>query len=391
VNTGIDIGNDVKDAIWKDVSTNIDTIGTDVNVAGVLSSNGKLRIALISTPFFTIPPKGYSGLEMVLWDLAEGLDELGHIVTIFANEGSKATKHGMLVTTGPDISTVNVNWFQEEEKRYFKWKDIITNDRYDIVHDMTWFGFSYFHRMNNLKLKVLHTHHGSFIWDTAPPFPKPNLVAISKWMKSYSETYFKQKGFNVGCEYVYNGVNLDRYSFDPSIVKTNNLLYVGRFSRFKQPDMAVRIAKKANIPLDLIGGSFVDDPSYMNQIESMCDGVNIVIYKDSTHEFKITKMQEAKVIIVPSKMHEPFGLVAVEAMACGTAVICTRDGALPEIVLHGVTGFVCDTEEQMIEAIKNIDQIKPEDCRKRAEEFSRLKMAENYVKLYQKMMKGEDW
>jgi SAM-dependent methyltransferase len=83
VNTGIDIGNDVKDAIWKDVSTNIDTIGmneigsnvtygTDINVARVLSSNGKLRIALISTPFFTIPPKGYSGLEMVLWDLAEG-------------------------------------------------------------------------------------------------------------------------------------------------------------------------------------------------------------------------------------------------------------------------------------------------------------------------------
>jgi glycosyltransferase involved in cell wall biosynthesis len=399
VDTNVDAENGVKDAIWKEipkdnVGTGIGpniTYGTDMNVANIFSGKGKLRVALISTPFFGVPPTKYGGLEQVVWDLAEGLDILGHIVTLFAPEGSKTPKHGVLVTTGPAIDTVNCDWFKEEENRYFKWKDIVTNDRFDIVHDHSWFGFPYFHRMNNLKLRVLHTHHGGYVWDTAPPFPKPNLVAISKWMKLYTEAYFKQKGFNIGCEYVYNGVDLERYSFDPLIKKTDNLLYVGRFSTFKDPLMAMRIALKIGLHIDLIGGSFVEDPNYLSQLEKMCEGKNITIYKDVGHELKIKKMQEAKVLILPSKMNEPFGLVAIETMACGTPVICTRDGALPEIVIDGVTGFVCDTEEQMVEAVNKVSNIKPEDCRKRAEQFSKKIMAENYVKLYQKIMKGEDW
>jgi len=145
------------------------------------------------------------------------------------------------------------------------------------------------------------------------------------------------------------------------------------------------------IPIDLIGGSFVDDPSYMKEIESLCDGKDVAMYKDASHEFKIQKMQEAKAILIPSKMNEPFGLTATEAMACGCPVICLRDGALPELVIDGVTGFICDTEEQMIEAITKIDTISPSECRKRAEQFSKKIMAENYVKLYEKMMNGQDW
>jgi glycosyltransferase involved in cell wall biosynthesis len=388
------------------VDTNINTVnisteneivpsiiyGTDINVADILSNKGKLRIALVSTPFFGVPPKKYGGLEQIVWDLAEGLDELGHIVTLFAPEGSKVPKHGVLVTTGPAIDTVNVDWFREEENRYFKWKEIITNDRYDIIHDHSWFGFPYFQKMNNLKLRVIHTHHGGYIWATAPPFPKPNLVSISKFMKQYTEQYFKQKGFNIQSEYVYNGIDLDRYNINSLIEKkTNNLLYVGRFSAFKDPLMAMRIALKTGFHIDLIGGSFVEDPNYIVQLEKMCEGKDMSIYKDVSHEFKIEKMQLAKAIIVPSKMNEPFGLICIEAMACGTAVICSRDGALPEIVIDGVTGFICDTEEQMIEAVSKVDSIKSSDCRKRAEKFSKSIMAENYVKLYEKMMKGEYW
>jgi glycosyltransferase involved in cell wall biosynthesis/SAM-dependent methyltransferase len=387
----------------NEVGTSIDTArvgdpnityGTDVNVAKRFSNmdNSKLRIALISTPFFTIPPKGYSGLEMVLWDLAEGLDELGHIVTIFANEGSKTPKHGMLVTTGPDISTVNVNWYKEEENRYFKWKDIVTNDRYDVVCGHDWFGFEYFHKMNNLKLKVAHVHHGGYIWDTAPPFPKPNLIAISKFMRDYTINYFRQKGFNVDCQFVWNGINLDRYSFDPLVKKTNRLLYVGRFSRFKQPDMTIRIAKATGFPIDLVGGTFVDDSDYMSQIESMCNGKDIRMLKDVSHETKIELMQKAKAVIIPSKMNEPLNLVSIEAQACGTPVIVTRDGGLPETVNHGITGFICDTEQEIEEAIGKIDTIKSSDCRKWVEEnFSRQRMAREYEKLFYQIVKGEDW
>jgi glycosyltransferase involved in cell wall biosynthesis/SAM-dependent methyltransferase len=367
------------------------TFGSEISFSKLIPEKGKLRIALVSTPFFGVPPQKYGGLEQVVWDLAESLDELGHIITVFAPGGSKIPKHGSLVVTGPALDTVNVNWFKEEENRYFKWKDIITHDLFDIVHDHSWFAFPYYHRMSNLKLRVIHTHHGGYIWNTAPPFPKPNLVSISKFMKQYTEQYFKQKGFNIQSEYVYNGVDLDRYNFDSSIEKTDNLLYVGRFSAFKDPLMAMRIALKANLHIDLIGGTFVEDPNYLSQLELMCQGKDISIHKDVGHEFKIRKMQEAKTILIPSKMNEPFGLVAIEAMACGCPVICLRDGALPEIVIDGVTGFVCDNEEQMIEAVSKVDTINSEDCRKRAEQFSKKLMAENYVKLYQKMMNGQDW
>jgi FkbM family methyltransferase len=362
-----------------------------LSTEGLLPAKNKLRIALISTPFFGVPPQKYGGLEQVVWDLAEGLDELGHIVTIFGPEGSKTPKHGSLVVTGPALDTVNVNWFKEEENRYLKWKDIINHDRFDIIHDHTWFAFPYLHKMNDLKLKVLHTQHGRYQWTTAPPFPKSNLVSISKFMKKYTEQYFQQKGFNVQSEYVYNGIDLNRYNFDPSIKKTNRLLYIGRFSKFKGPHTAIEIAKKVNLPLDLIGGSFVDDPLYMKNIESMCDTSNIVIYKDASHEFKIRKLQEAKALLVPSRFNEPFGLTCIEGMACGTPIITTPDGAIPELVINKETGFICETISDMISAIEDIDTIKPEMCRRRAEEFSRRVMAMRYETLYRRMMNGQDW
>lgn len=221
---------------------------------------------------------------------------------------------------------------------------------------------------------------------------KPNIVAISDFMRQYTIQYFNQRGYDVRCEYVHNGIDLDKYPFDPNIKKTNRLLYVGRFSKFKRPHIAIEVAKRSNLPIDLVGGTFVDDINYLKEIEAMCNGDNIVIYKDVDHNFKIKKMQEAKCLIFPSKMGEPLGLVAQEAMACGTPVIATRDGAISEVVLHNKTGFVCDTEDQMVESIKFIDKINSSDCRKHVEEnFSRQKMAKEYEKLAFKVMRGEDW
>lgn len=165
----------------------------------------------------------------------------------------------------------------------------------------------------------------------------------------------------------------------------------GRFSRFKGAHTAIEVAKRANLPIDLIGSSFVDDPNYITQIESMCDEKNIVIYKDAPQEFKIKKLQEAKALLVPSNFGEPFGLTPVEGMACGCPIISTRDGAIPEIVINNRTGYICDTVEQMVDSIKNIDDINPEDCRKRAMDFSRLKMAQGYEKLFHCMIRGENW
>ena len=364
------------------------------------SSDKKLRIALVSTPFFGVPPQKYGGLEQVVWDLAEALDELGHKVTIFAPEGSQKTKNGFLIETGKSINTVNVDWFGLEKSAYDIYKEIITPDRYDIIHDHTWFAFPYLLKQKYQNLNVIHTNHGGYSWDTAPPFPKPNLVSISNFMKQYTEQYFRQKGFNIQSQYVYNGINLDMYRYNPSImavpeiapVPNNHLLFVGRLSTFKQPHLAIELARKTNHKLDIVGGTFVDSQDYVKQLDKMVENdPNIKIYKDVDHDFKVRRMQEAKALIFPSKMGEPFGLVASEAMACGTPVIAFNDGAISEVVIHGKTGYICQDINEMIDAVNNIHKIKSEDCRKRAEDLSRQVMAKNYEKLYYRIMNKDEW
>lgn len=360
-----------------------------INITKKIKDN-PLRIGIISTQFFIIPPKGYSGLEQIVWDLAEGLDEFGHIVTIFGPEESKPTKHGFVVHTGPSINAVGVNWLEEERKAYDIYKAIITPEKFDVVHGHNWFGFEYLLKMNNPKLKVIHTHHGGFNWESQPPVSKPNLVSISKFMQSYSIQYFKQRGYNVHSEYIYNGIDLNKYPFQSN--KTDSLLFVGRLSTFKQPHVAVEVARKTNHKLDIVGGTFVDSVEYVHQLDKMVENdPNIKIYKDVTHEFKIDKMKNAKALIFPSKMGEPFGLVACESMACGTPVITYNDGAISEVVTHNKTGFICNSIEDMVEAVNNIHTIRPEDCRKRAEELSRQIMAENYIKLYQRILNNNEW
>ena len=136
--------------------------------ANILPAKDKLRIAIISTPFFQVPPLKYGGLEQVVWDLACGLDELGHEVTIFGPEGSMVPKHGHLVVTGYSVLAVNIDWFEEERKRYEVYRQYITPDKFDLVHDHTWFGFPYLLKRKYPQLKVLHTHHGSFVWESPP-------------------------------------------------------------------------------------------------------------------------------------------------------------------------------------------------------------------------------
>lgn len=219
---------------------------------------------------------------------------------------------------------------------------------------------------------------------------KPNLVAISQFMQSYSENYFRQKGYDVKIQFVRNGIDTNKYPFQET--KTDRLLFVGRLSQFKCPHIAIEVARKTDCKLDIVGGTFVDSIEYVAQLDKMAENdPNITIHKDVTHEFKIDKMQNAKCLLFPSKMGEPFGLVAVEAMACGTPVIALNDGAISEIVIHGKTGFICNTVEEMIDSVNKIHTIKPEDCRKRSEEFSRINMAKNYEKLYYKILNGGGW
>ena len=162
----------------------------------------------------------------------------------------------------------------------------------------------------------------------------------------------------------------------------------------KQPNLAIDAAIAANTPIDVIGGSFVDDPTYLENIRKKCEmsGGLATLHLDASHEDKIRMVGKAKACLVPSNFSEPYGLVATEALCCGTPVIATDDGALSEIVLPKV-GIICAGNAAFVDVVQGFegDRFEPKDCRERAEYFSREKMAERYLKLYREVIKGPGW
>jgi len=358
-------------------------------VTGYTSSSsvsGKLKIALISTPFLKSKPDHYGGLETVVADLATGLSELGHDVTLFAAKGSKPLGNYQVYETidpvlnyGTDWS--KVDWFEMERLHYETFKHLLKD--FDIIHGHGWFGFEYLAKRENPSLHVTHTHHGGLSWKTKP-CEKMNLIAISKFM---AETYAKQ--LNTHVHFVYNGIDLNAYPFKKE--KGNRLIYVGRFTSYKQPHIAIEIAKNLNLGLDLVGGAY-EEPYFSQYVKPYCDGKQIVLHTEASHQEKVKLLQNAKALIFPSKMGEPFGLVLVEANACGCPVIGSRDGAIPELLLDGVNGYVCDDVEGMVQAVKQVDLIKPENCRSIVEQnFTKEIMAFRYEKLYRDILSGNDW
>ena len=358
----------------------------------------RLKIALISTPFLTTPPRTYGGLEQIVADLGECLAKKND-VTIFATDGSRV-KGCEVVHCGKATETTQVNWLQAERAMYEVYKNQLKD--FDIVHGHNWFGFEYAVKAENPHLKVCHTHHGRIAlewWEKSKPPFKLNLIAISKWM----QRIYKAQGFD--CQYAYNGINLSKYPFQKE--KSNYLIFVGRIDKFKQPHLAIDVAKALNIDLYIVGGTFVQDAQYLEHIRSMCDGIGIKFYPDAPHQVKVKLMQNAKCLLFPSAMGEPFGLVACESMATGTPVVAFNDGAIEEVVREG--GIICDVFdkqitskgavynikgnplEALVQAVGKADSIKPEDCRRNAERFSREAMGSAYEKLYRQILDGAEW
>ena len=193
-------------------------------------------------------------------------------------------------------------------------------------------------------------------------------------------------------KYVYNGIALEDYPFNAT--RGERLLYIGRITKFKQPDVAIGLAILTRVPLDIIGGDrLVDDPSYVAWLKGYSDSQNIRYIGEVSHEVKLRYLRDSRSVLIPSAFGEPFGLVAVEALASGRPVVCLDDGALSELVEDGVSGFVCASSREMARVIREGLDLKliGEHCRRRAERFSREKMAEGYLGLYSEVLKGNEW
>ena len=298
---------------------------------------------------------------------------------------------GTLIETIPAAGTTNVNWVQKEIESFATYKNRLSE--FDIIHDHSWFGFSYMERFNpkDENLKICHTHHGHLNWNsTSIPskIGKINMIGISEFMQKE----YEQQGWTA--KYVYNGIDTSEYPPGRKN-RENRLMFVGRLSTFKRPDEAIKAAIETGTHIDIIGGTFVDDPKYLDTIKKTCEEHKdlISLHLDAPQDVKISLLQKASACLVPSRMSEPFGLVSVESLSCGTPVIAYDDGAIKEIINNKSVGTICKDYAELVAAIKNIPDAHYDTnaCVSRAAYFSREKMAERYLKVYKDVVDGKNW
>jgi len=334
-----------------------------------------MKVALVSTEALITPPKKYGGIESMVYDLCKGLIEKGIDVTLFACKDSHSP-------SGKLIEVIEEGWgktgqCEEFEKRMIGMKSLLRE--FDIVHDN-----SHVKPCWKVHKRVINTIH----WRQDPrQCNHNNIVAISETLANWLRPHNKGKDVKV----VHNGCDLSKYIFKKE--KSDRFLFLSAMTPAKGADVVLSIAKSMGLKVDFagLGGSVSGIIEQESKINS-----NIHYFGEVTEDEKISLYQNARALIFPTGVHgdwsEAFGLVAIEAMSCGTPVIAWNAGAMPEIIIHGETGFLCNNMKDLQNAIRNVDNISPERCRDHIEEnFTYQAMAKKYIKLYKKLLDDKFW
>lgn len=311
------------------------------------------------------------------------LGKLGHMVTTIAARGSARPPKGKL------IETVDARMkFEDEEASYQMCKNVLKG--FDIVIDDSHQKFSYLAKdATPDKIKVLGVLHTHPTYQTPPNRGKTwpaNYVAVSK---KHAMNYSGRLGITI--RDAYNGINMERYVFQKE--KGARFLWVGRFEAFKGAHIAIHLARTLGLQLDLVGKNSDSPVEYVQQCANMTAGQDNIRYLGEVADDVLVKLYgSARAVLCPYMWEEPLGLVQLEAQACGTPVISTTMGAIPETILHGKTGFLCNSVDEMAAAVKNLDAIDAADCREFVQaKFSREVMARRYEELCREIVDGKEW
>ena len=355
-----------------------------------------MKIGIACTNAIPAPvPAGeiYANQEIAVW-IADELSRRGHDVTLFAPLGSrteaKLVTFDMLPFSDPEVygRFRSDRSFSDYEHLFMaKIYNYAAENDFDILHmHLRPLSVAPFATMSSVP--TLQTMHDPL---TFPYFKMLELYDDFKNIGFVSISRAQQKALPDLKIFgnVYNGIDLKRWKFDPA--GGEKFCWSGRVIREKGTHKAMSIAKAMGLRLDM--AAFVYDGDRHNEKSYWNTEVKPFLSDDITLDYLPSERLAdfyggSKAFINTLDWEEPFGLVMIEAMACGTPVIAFDRGSVREVVKDGVTGFVVNTEEEMIEAIKKIDQIKREDCRAHVEEnFSIGKMTDNYLVEYEKLVK----
>jgi glycosyltransferase involved in cell wall biosynthesis len=341
-----------------------------------------MRIAQIAPLYECVPPKLYGGTERIVSYLTEELVRQGHDVTLFASGDSKTSAKlvpccDMALRLNPSIRDplpYHIIMMEQVRQRACE---------FDILH----FHVDYYHAplVRQLSCPALTTHHGRLdLPDLAAfygTFHDMPLVSISNDQRGYLR-HANWTGT------VHHGLPRDLLPFQPQ-ARDGHLVFLGRISPEKRPDLAIEIAAKAGVPLKIAAKIDRVDQSYWDEeIHPMVQAhPNVEFIGEVNEQEKAELLGKAAALLFPIDWPEPFGLVMIEAMACGTPVIALRRGSVPEVVEDGVSGFIVDNIEQAVAAIRRITDLDRATVRAAFERrFTAERMAKDYVDIYHRIV-----
>jgi glycosyltransferase involved in cell wall biosynthesis len=335
-----------------------------------------VKVAVIAPVWFAVPPSRYGGIEWIVSLLADGLVDAGHDVTLFAS-GDSTTKAELVsvFSEAPSQHIGKSNYELHHALACFE-----TAERFDVVNDHS--GPLAAALGGAVDTPVVHTVHGPLERRSGELYEQVQRVAPQVGLISLSMNQrapLPDLNWVANCP---NALDLSRYPVHPH--RGDYLLFLGRMSPDKGAHRAVEVAEEVGLPLKIAGKmQELREEEYFDATVRPHLGGAIEYVGEVSHEEKVDLLQNARATLFPIEWAEPFGLVMIESMACGTPVIATRWGAVPEVIEHGASGIVVDDYRQMAAALAEADALDPLGCRRYVEErFSAERMVRDYEAAY---------
>jgi glycosyltransferase involved in cell wall biosynthesis len=342
-----------------------------------------VKVAVLSPVWFPVPPTAYGGIEWVVSLLADGLVDDGHDVTLFAS-GDSTTKARLesVFDVAPSEWIGHTFW----ELRHAV-SCLSRAAEYDVISDHT--GLLGLALGSMGETPFAHTVHGPLSGDPGALYEQVLAMTTHAALISVSDAQRHPKPQLPWVATCPNALDLALYPFNPE--RGDYLLFLGRMTSDKGAHHAVAVALETGLPLKLAGKC--REPAerrYFDHFVKPHLSEQIEYLGEVNHEEKVTLLQDARTTLFPIEWDEPFGLVMIESMACGTPVLATRFGAVPEVIEDGVNGVIVDSWQEMPAALARADAIDPDEQRRTVEErFSPRRMVRDYVAAYEKTI--ERW
>lgn len=345
-----------------------------------------MRILQLAPIWETVPPPAYGGTEAVISVLTEELVRQGHQVTLWASGDSSTTaelrsvlpqslRKAALTDVALQYSLIHVA------------SALRTASGFDVVHNHSGppsqLGMALSSLIDLPMLTTLHndlTEDTRFIWDNYEGWY--NAISHEQSSKLPHLSHAKSAGV------VYNGIDVASFPFQPK--KQDYLLFMGRITAAKAPHLAVEAARRLGMRIVVAGVSMPEEHEYFTDVLApLLDGQRAIFVGEADAALKRELYAGARALLLPLQWEEPFGLVMIEAMACGTPAIVFSRGAAKEILVNGETGFLVRDVDEMVSAAQRLDTIDPWRCRAVVEErFGAPVMAAAYLATYEKMLRG---